>query len=112
MNYKEYRASNGKVLLNLRDFSYGNTILCGNDVTLSLTEVSKEDAESISNEFRDRIDELPNTREMVSDMDSQIAGLRLLMVQKLMDMGYDISSVTEGGNNSDIEQQIRDLLNE
>lgn len=107
MNYKEYKATDGKILLNLRDFHYGNTILCGNDINLSLIEVTKEDAEYINAKYQSGVKAINNSREA----EEQIDTFRLSLMRELIEKGYSLNSII-GGNNSDIEQQIRDLLNE
>lgn len=109
MNYKEYKATDGKILLNLRDFHYGNTILCGNDINLSLIEVTKEDAEYINAKYQSGIKAINNSRE--DNIEEQIDTFRLSLMRELIEKGYSLNSII-GGNNSDIEQQIRDLLNE
>lgn len=107
MNYKEYKATDGKILLNLRDFHYGNTILCGNDINLSLIEVTKEDAEYINAKYQSGVKAINNSREA----EEQIDTFRLSLMRELIEKGYSLNSII-GGNNSDIKQQIRDLLNE
>lgn len=109
MNYKEYKATDGKILLNLRDFYYGNTILCGNDINLSLIEVTKEDAEYINAKYQSGVKAVNNSRE--DNIEEQIDTFRLSLMRELIEKGYSLNSII-GGNNSDIEQQIRDLLNE
>ena len=109
MNYKEYKATDGKILLNLRDFYYGNTILCGNDINLSFIEVTKEDAEYINAKYQSGVKAINNSRE--DNIEEQIDTFRLSLMRELIEKGYSLNSII-GGNNSDIEQQIRDLLNE
>lgn len=49
MNYNEYKAPDGKVLFNLDNFTYGNTILSIHN--LNLVVLDKEEAERLSNEY-------------------------------------------------------------
>lgn len=49
MNYNEYKAPEGKVLFNLDNFTYGNTILSIHN--LNLVVLDKEEAEILSNEY-------------------------------------------------------------
>lgn len=44
MEYKEYKASDNNVLINLDSFSYGGTVICGINTDLRLIEVKLSDA--------------------------------------------------------------------
>ena len=68
MGYKEYKASEGNVLINLDSFSYGGTVICGLDTVINLIEIRLEDAMTLHEETY--LDELVN-------------------------MGYDLSNIVE-----------------
>lgn len=58
MGYKEYKASNDNVLINLDSFSYGGTVICGINTDLKLIEVKLSDATILHEETY--LDELVN----------------------------------------------------
>lgn len=49
--YNEYIANEGKVLLNISTFNYGNRILSKEDIAVQLVETTKEIAEQFKNEY-------------------------------------------------------------
>lgn len=65
MTYNEYKANNGKVLLNLNNFTYGNTIISKHDLSSKLIELDKSVAEKYANEYYKRIEEYYNQQEKV-----------------------------------------------
>lgn len=131
MSYKEYKAKEGKVLLNIDTFSWGNVILCGDAITLNLIEVNKEDADYYSKKYyedknkillesTDINDPQPflmktktiNTG-LSSEMDIKefkINELKTKLLDELMAKGYNLNAV--GTPESNIEEHIRGLLNE
>lgn len=56
MKYNEYKAPQGKMLLNLDDFTCGNTMLSVYE--LNVIVVDKEEAERLSNEYRAKQEEI------------------------------------------------------
>ena len=56
MKYNEYKAPQGKMLLNLDDFTCGSTMLSVHE--LNVIVVDKEEAERLSNEYRAKQEEI------------------------------------------------------
>lgn len=56
MKYNEFKAPTGKVLFNLDNFTYGNTILSAFD--LNLIVLDKEEAEQLANEYIEKQEEI------------------------------------------------------
>lgn len=52
MEYKEYKASKGKVLFNIDNFTWGHQMLCSKDKTLNLIEINREDAEAYEDRYK------------------------------------------------------------
>lgn len=52
MEYKEYKASEGKVLFNIDSFTWGHQMLCSKDKTLNLIEINREDAEAYEDRYK------------------------------------------------------------
>lgn len=52
MEYKEYKASEGKVLFNIDNFTWGHQMLCSKDKTLNLIEINREDAEAYEDRYK------------------------------------------------------------
>lgn len=55
MAYKEYTASEGKVLLNLDDFHYSTITACKLDAYPNLIEVSREDAVYYNQKYQEEL---------------------------------------------------------
>lgn len=53
METKEYKASPGKVIIELENFAFGNTIICRADKDLDVIEVSEEDARYYFDAYRE-----------------------------------------------------------
>lgn len=53
MKYNEYKASEGKVLLDIDNFTYGITI--GSKLTLNLVEVTLQDAKYYYNKYQEEL---------------------------------------------------------
>lgn len=70
MKYNEYKSSNGKVLLNIENFTYGNTILSTKDLSAKLIEVDKSIAEEYSKKHQEQIDEYYRTKNSNNENDS------------------------------------------
>lgn len=85
MNCRIYKASNNKHLLNIDNFTYGDSIYCRTDRTLKLIEVDKEYAEQFCEEFN-------NENEQIRDEESHNA-LKSKYSQKLQDDGYDLTNL-------------------
>lgn len=58
MKYNEYIAEQGKVLFNLKTFTYGNKIITKNDYSNYLIQIDKNDAETYSKMFENKQHEL------------------------------------------------------
>lgn len=65
MTYNEYKANEGKVLLNLNNFTYGNTILSKHDLSSRLIELDKSVAEKYANKYSKQMEEYYNKQEKV-----------------------------------------------
>lgn len=63
--YNEYKASNNKVLFNIKNFTYGNRILSINDISGELIELDKSVAEKYANEYSKQIEEYYNQEKKI-----------------------------------------------
>lgn len=59
--YNEYSASEGKVLLNIRNFTYGFKIISSDDLSAYLYETTKEVAEEYATKYSESTSEQQNT---------------------------------------------------
>lgn len=136
MEYKEYKASEGKVLFNIDNFTYGNMMLCSVDTVLNLIEVNKEDAEEYQKTYYEESERLmrdpvvkkelkampkrAKTRAASNDINqlddemqermALIDKRRIELLSELMAKGYNLNAA--GTPESNIEEHIRGLLNE
>lgn len=85
MNCKVYKANSGKHLLNISNFVWGDSMYCSMDKSLNLIEVDKEDAEKISEEYK-------NSSQQISDEES-LNKLKSQLQQELKDKGYDLTQL-------------------
>lgn len=51
MEYKEYKATEGKALLDLASFNHYSAFVCGTSTKIDFIEVSIEDAEYLNNQY-------------------------------------------------------------
>ena len=136
MEYKEYKASEGKVLFNIDNFTYGNMMLCSVDTILNLIEVNKEDAEEYQKTYYEESERLMrdpvvkkefkampkrakiraasnDINQLGDEMQERMALIdkrRTELLSELMAKGYNINAA--GTPESNIEEHIRGLLNE
>ena len=136
MEYKEYKASEGKVLFNIDNFTYGNMMLCSVDTVLNLIEVNKEDAEEYQKTYYEESERLMrdpvvkkefkampkrakiraasnDINQLGDEMQERMALIdkrRTELLSELMAKGYNINAA--GTPESNIEEHIRGLLNE
>lgn len=136
MEYKEYKASEGKVLFNIDNFTYGNMMLCSVDTVLNLIEVNKEDAEEYQKTYYEESERLMRApavkkeleampkrakiravsndiNQLDDEMQERMALIdkrRTELLSELMAKGYNINAA--GTPESNIEEHIRGLLNE
>lgn len=136
MEYKEYKASEGKVLFNIDNFTYGNMMLCSVDTVLNLIEVNKEDAEEYQKTYYEESERLMrdpvvkkelkampkrakiraasnDINQLGDEMQERMALIdkrRTELLSELMAKGYNINAA--GTSESNIEEHIRGLLNE
>lgn len=136
MEYKEYKASEGKVLFNIDNFTYGNMMLCSVDTVLNLIEVNKEDAEEYQKTYYEESERLmrdPVVKKELKAMPKRakiraasndinqlgdemqermtlIDKRRTELLSELMAKGYNLNA--DGTPESNIEEHIRGLLNE
>lgn len=136
MEYKEYKASEGKVLFNIDNFTYGNMMLCSVDTVLNLIEVNKEDAEEYQKTYYEESERLmrdpvvkkelkampkrAKTRAASNDINqlddemqermALIDKRRIELLSELMAKGYNLNAA--GTPESNIEEHIKGLLNE
>lgn len=136
MEYKEYKASEGKVLFNIDNFTYGNMMLCSVDTVLNLIEVNKEDAEEYQKTYYEELERLMrdpavkkeleampkrakiraasnDINQLDDEMQERMALIdkrRTELLSELMTKGYNLN--TAGTPESNIEEHIRGLLNE
>lgn len=136
MEYKEYKASEGKVLFNIDNFTYGNMMLCSVDTVLNLIEVNKEDAEEYQKTYyeeserlmrdpavKKELEAMPkrakiraasnNINQLGDEMQERMALIdkkRTELLSELMAKGYNLNAA--GTPESNIEEHIRGLLNE
>lgn len=120
MKYNEYIASEGKVLLNINDFSFANRMITKN--VLELIELSKEEAEYYCNKYQDELSKqqeqentdpeeltdapieehpilLRGVRNLVSTVETASTDstqqLKNLLKEELVFRGYDLSRLIE-----------------
>lgn len=86
MEYNEYIASEGKLLLNLNTFSCG--IKMASRYELSVIEVTKEDGKYFNNKYIEKLEELDENEE-------KIATLKNLIKEELVFKGYDLNNLVE-----------------
>lgn len=136
MEYKEYKASEGKVLFNIDNFTYGNMMLCSVDTVLNLIEVNKEDAEEYQKTYyeeserlmrdpavKKELEAMPKRAKIMAasndinqlddEMQERMALIdkrRTELLSELMAKGYNLNAA--GTTESNIEEHIRGLLNE
>lgn len=136
MEYKEYKASEGKVLFNIDNFTYGNMMLCSVDTVLNLIEVNKEDAEEYQKTYyeeserlmrdpavKKELEAMPKRAKIMAasndinqlddEMQERMALIdkrRTELLSELMAKGYNLNAA--GTPESNIEEHIRGLLNE
>lgn len=136
MEYKEYKASEGKVLFNIDNFTYGNMMLCSVDTVLNLIEVNKEDAEEYQKTYyeeserlmrdpaiKKELEAMPkrakiraasnDINQLGDEMQERMALIdkrRTELLSELMAKGYNLNAA--GTPESNIEEHIRGLLNE
>lgn len=136
MEYKEYKASEGKVLFNIDNFTYGNMMLCSVDTVLNLIEVNKEDAEEYQKTYyeeserlmrdpavKKELEAMPkrakiraasnDINQLGDEMQERMALIdkrRTELLSELMAKGYNLNAA--GTPKSNIEEHIRGLLNE
>ena len=136
MEYKEYKASEGKVLFNIDNFTYGNKMLCSVDTVLNLIEVNKEDAEEYQKTYyeeserlmrdpavKKELEAMPKRAKIMAasndinqlddEMQERMALIdkrRAELLSELMAKGYNLN--TADTPESNIEEHIRGLLNE
>lgn len=60
MKYNEYIAEQGKVLFNLKTFTYGNRIITKNNYSSYLIQINKDEAETYIKMFENKQHELRN----------------------------------------------------
>ena len=135
MEYKEYKASEGKVLFNIDNFTYGNMMLCSADTVLNLIEVNKEDAEEYQKTYyeeserlmrdpvvKKELEAMPKRAKIMAasndinqlgdEMQERMALIdkrRTELLSELMAKGYNLNAA--GTPESNIEVHIRGLLN-
>ena len=136
MEYKEYKASEGKVLFNIDNFTYGNMMLCSVDTILNLIEVNKEDAEEYQKTYyeeserlmrdpaiKKELEAMPKRAKIMAvsndinqlddEMQERMALIdkrRTELLSELVAKGYNLNAA--GTSESNIEEHIRGLLNE
>lgn len=136
MKYKEYKASEGKVLFNIDNFTYGNMMLCSVDTVLNLIEVNKEDAEEYQKTYYEESERLMrdpvvkkelkampkrakiraasnDINQLGDEMQERMALIdkrRTELLSELVAKGYNLNAA--GTPESNIEEHIRGLLNE
>ena len=136
MEYKEYKASEGKVLFNIDNFTYGNMMLCSVDTVLNLIEVNKEDAEEYQKTYYEESERLMrdpvvkkelkampkrakiraasnDINQLGDEMQERMALIdkrRTELLSELMAKGYNLNAA--GTSESNIEEHIRGSLNE
>lgn len=136
MEYKEYKASEGKVLFNIDNFTYGNMMLCSVDTVLNLIEVNKEDAEEYQKTYyeeserlmrdpavKKELEAMPkrakiraasnDINQLDDEMQERMALIdkrRAELLSELMAKGYNLNAANTPESN--IEEHIRGLLNE
>lgn len=136
MEYKEYKASEGKVLFNIDNFTYGNMMLCSVDTVLNLIEVNKEDAEEYQKTYyeeserlmrdpavKKELEAMPkrakiraasnDINQLGDEMQERMALIdkrRTELLSELVAKGYNLNAA--GTPESNIEEHIRGLLNE
>lgn len=136
MEYKEYKASEGKVLFNIDNFTYGNMMLCSVDTVLNLIEVNKEDAEEYQKTYYEESERLMRDpavkkeleavpkrakiraafngiNQLDDEMQERMALIdkrRTELLSELMAKGYNLNAA--GTPKSNIEEHIKGLLNE
>lgn len=136
MEYKEYKASEGKVLFNIDNFTYGNMMLCSVDTVLNLIEVNKEDVEEYQKTYyeeserlmrdpavKKELEAMPkrakiraasnDINQLDDEMQERMALIdkrRTELLSELMAKGYNLNAA--GTPESNIEEHIRGLLNE
>lgn len=93
MECKKYVASEGKRLLNLENFGWGDTVLCGKDRSLSLIEVESADAEYFQERYRELTEESYSTVQDEDAIKETEAGIRAQLLQELEDKGYSLEAV-------------------
>lgn len=110
---KEFKAADGKGFINIDHFGYGSMIVCADNVNSNIIEVSKEDALYFHNKYEEQVNALYENEEMqyAEKMEQAIENIRLSLIQEIIDKGYSLTSVS-GNDNTDIEEQLRALLNE
>lgn len=110
MNYNEYKAPDGKVLFNLDDFTYGNTILSIHN--LNLVVLDKEEAERLSNEYeteKRRIEEEQRKLEeskLKEENNSENYGIQTM---SLDEEGFYVEDATEEEINNSKVNELSDI---
>lgn len=75
-----YKANTGNCLLNLDDFTWGNTVLSNND--LNLIEVSQNDGKELHEKYQ-------SLKENTKDIDS----IKTQLKQDILNKGYSLNIV-------------------
>ena len=86
MEYNEYVANEGKVLLNLNTFSYG--IKMASRYELNVIEVTEEDGKYFNNKYIEKLEELDGDEEKVTT-------LKNLIKEELVFKGYDLNKLVK-----------------
>lgn len=97
MKYNEYKAPSGKVLLNLDNFTYGNTMI--SMFELNVIAVNEEDAQRLSQEYRKIMEDQEKQMNNIPSEDApQTMSLRESDMQSIAE-----DAVLEGEEPSEIQ---------
>ena len=86
MEYNEYIASEGKLLLNLNTFSCGTKM--ASRYELSIIEVTEEDGRYFNNKYIQELEKLDENEE-------KITTLKNLIKEELVFKGYDLNNLVK-----------------
>lgn len=93
MECKRYKASEGKRLLNLESFGWGDTVLCGKDRSVSLIEVDADDAEYFQKRYQELTEDAYRDTRSEDEVREVIDGIRAQLLQEIEDKGYSMEEV-------------------
>lgn len=89
LTYKEYKAEEPKVLLNIDSFNYCGYSLCNPKTSLNYIEVEIDDAVYINSKYENIV------REQNLNNTDEINGLKSQLIEELISKGYDVNNKVE-----------------